>query len=106
MIYSYQQKNKFQHLLLDNDIDRAKNGYPSTTQRYQEQLKWCKENIGLHNLEWTVNYGYVYQGRKIYEKNFNVKKHRQNMTMGRTKYVVQWCFEDKTDAMAFRLRWM
>ena len=103
MIYSYQQKNKLKHLLLDNDIVRAKNGYPATIQRYQEQRNWIKENIGGHNLYWAVNYGFIHNGQKVYQKDFDSQKFRKTM---KTKYVVQWCFENKIDAMAFRLRWM
>lgn len=106
MIYSYQQNNKFGHLLLDTKMPRSANLYFSKIQSYVEQIQWIRENIGRHNVKWSVNYGYVYCGKKIYQKNFKGKKRRNGWIWTNSRYVLQWCFQDKDDAMAFMLRWL
>ncbi len=98
MIYSYQQKNKFSHLLLDLDGDYYHQNYEEID-RYEEKLQWVKDNIGEHNIKWAVNYGYLHNGQKIYSKDYS----REQSAFA--KYVRQWCFLEKADAMAFKVVW-
>jgi len=101
MIYSYQQKNKFPHLLLESESDYYYHDH-GKIMRYEEKAQWMRDNIGKHNIKWTINYGYLYNGQKIYMNDF-----RRNSTRTYTdKYVRQWCFLEKADAVAFKLMWL
>ncbi len=102
MIYSYQSKNTFKHLLLDPAFGLHQR-HPSTFLRYHEQVQWVKEIIGKRNIKWTITYGYLCNGKKVYDRE--VPTH--NLWRAREiDHVLQWCFYDKADAMAFKLRWM
>jgi len=101
MIYSYQPKNKFEHLLLDPAFG-LQQPRPSTFSRYHEQVQWIKETIGKRNITWTITYGYLYDGKKVYNKDISMDRlwHERKID-----HVLQWCFYNKADAMAFKLVW-
>lgn len=99
MIYSYQKKNKFKHLLLDLNLSFS--GGPG----YEDRKKWLRKNIGCGNKKWIVNYGYHIDGKKVYQRNFNMKNGGRQKFYEEVSYVIQWSFQDKDDALAFILVW-
>ncbi len=103
MIYSYQEKNKFKHLLLDprhHAVYRIEKRFD-----YQERLQWIKEHIGKHNRDWTVNSGLIRNGKKVYHTHFSYIERKDYGIWDRSILVVQWCFLKEEDALAFKLIW-
>lgn len=99
MIYSYQKKNKFKHLLIDLKINFT--GDPL----YEARKKWLEENIGTYNKNWIVNYGYYINGKKVYQRDYNLSGAARTKFYKKVSYVIQWSFENKSDALAFKLVW-
>ncbi len=103
MIYSYQEKNKFKHLLLDprhHAIYRMEK-----RSAYRERLQWVKENIGKHNRDWTVSAGLICDGKKVYGTLNPYINRKGHVVWNGSVYVIQWCFLREEDALAFKLQW-
>ncbi len=99
MIYSYQQKNKFSHLLLDDDssIWTLSEGFGAYL---DDRRAWLKENFGRFNDRWTQTSGILCGGEKFYwvdVKSDTLHSHLKSAT--------QWGFKTKEDALAFKLAW-
>lgn len=103
MIYSHKTNLKFKHLLLDNRFP-YKGHYANDIgfKAYKkERIEWIRENIGMHNVAWSINFGFIHKRKKAYAKDISKPLYR-GMDH---EYVPQWCFLNLDDAFIFRMRW-
>lgn len=99
MIYSYQSKNKFCHLLLDDDVQTwASNG--GIGKYLNERRAWLKENFGQFNDRWTQTTGTLCGNEKFYWSDLSSETHDHQI-----KSATQWGFKTEEDALAFKLAW-
>lgn len=97
MIYSYQPKNKFAHLLLDE-------WFSEQYKTVQKQFDWLKENFGLYGDTWIRTHALICDGKKIYWRKA-LKYAVDYEDRDKIRSAIQWGFKTKEDAMAFKLVW-
>ncbi len=100
MIYCYQSRNKFAHLLLDPDDFSLWSATEGFGEYLDERRAWLKENFGRFNDRWIQTTGTLLGNEKFYwadVKSDTLDSHLKSAT--------QWGFKTKEDAFAFKLAW-
>jgi hypothetical protein len=105
IVYEYNYKNKFPHMVL---VERPKYSYHWTKIQTAEvrQLNvdkqvWLLENCGQHNVDWTKTCASIYNGKKLYWEYGNYLKYEEKQKI---QAATQYGFKSKDHAMHFMLR--